>query len=70
MLPGVPTVPKLIYHRRDEYVLALKAADKGERETGNPDLSVMTEYLQQIVTHQMANAIDRLGVCRTNGHGS
>jgi hypothetical protein len=60
MLPGVPTMPVLIYERRDEYVSALKMADAGERLTGEPDLSAMSKYLQDIVTMQLATAIDKL----------
>jgi Fic family protein len=60
MLPGVPTVPRLIYESREEYVRALKAADKGVREGGEPDLQPMTEYLSDIVTRQLASAIDKL----------
>jgi Fic family protein len=60
MPPGVPTVPVLIYQRREEYVAALHAADAGERNTGEPDLSAMTNLLQDVVTAQLASAIDKL----------
>ena len=75
MVPGLPTLPTLIYDKRQEYVKALKAADASLREViaaqeklpedqrdGNPhaDLSVMTSYLQDLVTQQMASAITRL----------
>jgi Fic family protein len=61
MLPGVPTVPSLIYKRREDYVQALKAADKGDRETGEPSLQQMTTFLNDLVTLQLASAIDKLG---------
>lgn len=60
MLPGVPTVPGLIYDRREEYIHALQAADRGELATGSPDLSAMTQFLKEVVTRQLASAIDRL----------
>lgn len=75
MLPGLPTLPTLIYDRRKEYVQALKAADASLRDLisaqaklpedqrdPNPqaDLSVMTSYLRDLVMTQMANAITRI----------
>lgn len=60
MLPGVPTVPALIYQRREEYIDALRVADRGELASGMPDLSAMTQYLKEIVTRQLATTIDRL----------
>lgn len=75
MVPGVPTLPTLIYDRRQEYVAALKAADASLREAiaaqetmpedqrdSNPraDLGVMRTYLQDLITEQMASAITKL----------
>lgn len=60
MLPGVPTVPSLIYERRDDYVAGLRVADTGERDGGTADLSVMSAFLQDVVTRQLAAAIDSL----------
>jgi hypothetical protein len=74
MVPGLPTLPTLIYDRRDEYVKALKAADaslrdavaaqeklpEDQRTDPQADLSVMAEYLRDLVTEQMASAITRL----------
>jgi Fic family protein len=69
MLPGVPTLPTLIYGRRKDYVKALKAADASlvvtvERSEadGEPraDLSEMTAYLQDLVTEQLASAVAKL----------
>jgi Fic family protein len=75
MVPGMPTLPTLIYDTRKEYVAALKSADASLREAiaaqeklpeeqrdNNPrvDLSVMMSYLQDLVTEQMASAITRL----------
>jgi Fic family protein len=61
VLPGVPTVPALIYERRDEYLKALRAADASERDTGVLDLSEMDRFLGELVTRQLASALDRLG---------
>jgi Fic family protein len=71
MLPGLPTLPSLIYDRRKEYVAALKAADASLRELKakateedrlerRADLSVMTEYIQDLVTQQLASAVTKL----------
>jgi Fic family protein len=70
MLPGVPTLPTLIYDRRVEYVAALQAADASLRrelpdgEEPKLDLSVMTAYLRDLVMMQMASAIDDLSSSR------
>jgi hypothetical protein len=61
VLPGVPTVPSLIYDRRNEYVQALQAADAGVRDKGVPDLASMETYLGEIVTRQLAGALNKLG---------
>lgn len=75
MVPGMPTLPTLIYEKRIEYVAALKAADASLRDAvaaqatlpedqrqNDPraDLSVMKAYLQDLVTEQMASAISKL----------
>lgn len=62
MLPGVPTMPSLIYENRDEYIQALQAADKSVRNdpNGEPDFSEMTRFLQMCLTKQLAHAIDSL----------
>lgn len=71
MLPGLPTLPSLIYERRKEYVTALKAADASLRELKEKateadrlerraDLSVMTAYIQDLVTQQLASAVTKL----------
>tara|TARA_R110002073_G_scaffold329479_2_gene511968 strand:- start:11809 stop:12429 length:621 start_codon:yes stop_codon:yes gene_type:complete len=60
MIPGDVTVPSLIYKRRDGYVAALQVADAGVRETGEPDLSAMGELVTDVITKQMALAIDSL----------
>ncbi len=67
MLPGVPSMPTLIYDHRDDYILALRAVDKAEREAKAiagpdetnlvPDFSAMTAFLESMLTHQFANAI-------------
>ncbi len=83
MLPGLPTLPSLIYERREQYVKALQAADASlrdlqaeaaqvtevapepqeeplERLERRADLSVMTAYLQDLVTTQLASAVAKL----------
>lgn len=60
MLPGAPSVPTLLYGRRIDYVDALRAADAGEKDESEPDLSKMTELLQDVVTRQLASAIASL----------
>lgn len=60
ILPGVPSMPSLIYEHRDEYVAALRAADESAIDGAEPDISRMEAFLQDIVTRQLAAAIDRL----------
>lgn len=69
IVPGMPTLPTLIYDRRAEYVKALKAADAAlraaltaqpEQQDVGADLGEMTTYLQDLVTQQMASAITKL----------
>ena len=62
MLPGVPTLPTLILDRRGEYVAALRAADASidDVDGGSPDLSAMEAFVTDVVTRQLASAIDRL----------
>jgi Fic family protein len=69
MLPGLPTLPTLIYDRRDEYVKALQAADASDRELaseggegqpGELDLSMMSDYLRDLVLQQLASAVAKL----------
>lgn len=75
MVPGMPTLPSLIYDRRDEYVRALRAVDKSlrdaialqeklpeEQRQSDPqaDLSVMSTYLRDLVLQQMASAVAAL----------
>ncbi len=75
MLPGLPTLPHLIYERREEYVAALRAADASLREMKaratdddrlelHPDLSVMTAYIRDLVTRQLASAVAKLAASR------
>ena len=62
MLPGVPTVPMLILDRREDYIAALRAADASvdDVDGGSPDLSMMESFVTDVVTRQLASAIDRL----------
>lgn len=64
MLPGTPTMPHLIYDRRDDYIAALRAADESVSSAADPDavpdVSVMRVLLKDVLTRQLAHAIDRL----------
>jgi len=62
MLPGQPTMPRLIHERRDEYIAALQAADASVLQDLDtiPDVSRMRDLLQDVMTRQMANAINSL----------
>lgn len=75
MVPGIPTLPALIYQRRDEYVQALRAVDASLRDAiaaqeklpeaqrlsePKADLSVMSDYLRDLVLQQMASAVSAL----------
>lgn len=67
MLPGVPTMPTLIYERRDDYIAALRATDKsvGDPDATEPDFSAMTAFMQEMLTRQLASAIDSLARAST-----
>lgn len=54
VLPGTPTVIDLIMQNRDDYQAALKAADIGFAETGEPDLSMMNGFVENLLIQQLA----------------
>lgn len=70
MMPGLPTLPTLIYEQRDKYVEALQAADASARALLSTDdtastteelnLSAMTTYLKDLVLQQLASAVAKL----------
>lgn len=60
MLPGSSAMPDLICGRREEYLAALQAVDAAQRAADDPDFSAMKNFLQDILTRQLASAIDRL----------
>lgn len=69
MLPGVPTMPTLIYDAPDEYIAALRAVDESQRAADaqstpeqliQPDFSVMADFLRRMLMKQFAAAIYRL----------
>ena len=69
MLPGVPSMPSLIYQHRDEYIRALQAVDESLRNADGlsssdqvvqPDFSAMVDFLRQMLTKQFTSAIYRL----------
>jgi hypothetical protein len=53
-------MPDLIYPRREEYIAALQAVDESARATDEPDFAPMTLFLRDILTAQLASAIERL----------
>ena len=57
MIPGEPTMPTIISHRRDEYIDVLRAAD-ASASGDDFDLSPMTEFLKDALMRQMAHAVD------------
>ncbi len=70
MLPGVPSMPSLIYEHRDEYIQVLRAVDESQRIADaqsteerlvQPDFSPMVDFLRQMLMKQFAAAIDHLG---------
>lgn len=70
MLPGVPTMPSLIYENRAEYIRVLQAVDESERiaaaqsaedDVVPTDFSPMVDFLRLMLMKQFAAAIDRLG---------
>jgi hypothetical protein len=52
----------LILDRREDYIAALRAADASvdDVDGGIPDLSMMESFVTDVVTRQLASAIDRL----------
>lgn len=59
MLPGKPTMPKLIHQHRKRYVAALRAAD-ATAANGQEDFTEMVDFLQDMLTTQLAAAIEKL----------
>src|SRR5262249_42599870 len=49
---GKPTVPAIIYARRDDYVGALRQADATEK-SGQADVSLMRDLLDDAITQQL-----------------
>jgi Fic family protein len=69
MLPGVPSMPSLIYVHRDAYIDALRAVDASQREADakivddefiDPDFTAIVDFLRQMLMKQFAAAIDNL----------
>jgi Fic family protein len=70
MLPGVPSMPSLIYEHRDDYIRVLQAVDESQRfadaQNGGEhvvetDFRPMVDFLRRMLMKQFAAAIDRLG---------
>jgi Fic family protein len=59
MLPGIPSIPKLIEMRRDDYLAALRAVDasvkrevKDDEPELEPDITSMVDFLRPLVEAQ------------------
>lgn len=70
MLPGVPSMPSLIYEHRGEYIDVFRAVDESQRTAdtqstedriAEPDFSAMIDFLRRMLMKQFAAAIDQLG---------
>lgn len=62
MLPGLPTMPTLIYDHRDEYITALRAVDASvSGDAGKPaELDAMSNFLRRMLVRQLASVVDDL----------
>ncbi len=61
MLPGVPTMPSLIYDHRRQYVAALRETDDlAKANDGAVDLTPMSTFLRKMVVRQLASVVDGL----------
>lgn len=58
VLPGSPTLIDLIMQNREEYQIALKEADLAFVDLGEPNLSRMVEFVQNLLIEQLASAVD------------
>lgn len=63
-LPGVPTIPVLIYQKRKDYVQALIAADAAEK-AGRTDVSQMETLMHGALTEQLASALHKLATSQS-----
>lgn len=59
MLPGHETMPTILAERRDDYLDALQAADRGEAH-GKPDLAPLRELLWEAAAQQVAPVARKL----------
>lgn len=58
MLPGVPTIPTIIYEHREEYVSVLREMDALAKES--IDLGPMTTFLKKMLVKQLALVVHDL----------
>jgi Fic family protein len=54
-LPGTPTIPKLIRANLTPYYRALRDCDRATDERGYIDLSVLEQYLDELLTQQLSS---------------
>ena len=55
VLPGSPTLPDLILQNQPEYYAALRSADLGFENLGEPDLLPLVGMIQRLLTQQLAS---------------
>lgn len=55
VLPGTPTVLELIKANDGEYQAALRVADEGYTNTGEPDLSSLSALLERLLIEQLSS---------------
>jgi Fic family protein len=59
VLPGIPSMPAIIYEQRDDYIRALRAVDASDAAS-TMDLTPMRDFLEEVLTRQLAVAIAKL----------
>ena len=64
MLPGVPTMPTLVYQYRDEYIGALRKLDQSAADSQDVDLRPMSDFLRKMLVRQLASVVHDLEVPR------
>jgi Fic family protein len=57
-LPGKPTIPDLIAEKKKPYYDALEAADAALRDTGQVDVCVLEQLLEDLLGVQLVSALE------------
>lgn len=55
-LPGKKTLPELLCYNRDEYVAALKVADRTQIKNARPDVGPLASLIGQLLDEQIKSA--------------